>query len=476
MKKTLIKNGTLITAEKMLKADILINDEVISRIEPHIDDPDAERIDAEGMLVMPGGVDPHVHLSLPMSGTISSDDYYTGGKAAAFGGTTTMVDFVSLEPEGINVSVEKHRAQADPTVSIDYSAHMNITLFNDVIAEELATLPDLGITSLKMFTAYNNRLRLDDGEIFQVMRIAGKHGMLPMIHAENGDVIEVLIAEALKNGQTAPIYHALTRPAWGEVEASLRAIAIAAQADSPVYLVHMNVAGEVDQLSYGRQKGVKAMGETCPQYLFFTEDDLRREDGAKFVCSPPVRAKQDQARLWQALENGEIQVLATDHCPFYFNGNQSIRYEDEDIAIPGKELGTIPGKEDFTLIPNGLPGLGDRLPVFWSTAVNTGKISPMRFVELCATNPAKIFGLYPQKGTLEVGSDADIAIWDPNKTVSYGQRVAKHRTDYNLYEGMQLRGYPTRVLLRGKTLVNGESWYGQRGGGKFLHRKPSNFL
>lgn len=472
MKKTLIQNGTLITAEKMWKADILIDDEVISRIEPNIDAPEAERINAEGLLVMPGGVDPHVHLSLPMAGTISSDDYYTGGKAAAFGGTTTMIDFVSLEPEGIPASVEKHRAQADPTVSIDYSAHMNITHFDDAIAEELIFLPDLGITSLKMFTAYNHRLRLGDGEIFKVMRIAGKHGILPMVHAENGDIIEVLIAEALRSGQTAPIYHALTRPGWGEVEASLRVMAIAAQAESPVYLVHMNVAGEVDQLSYARQKGVRAMGETCPQYLFFTEDDLRGEDGAKFVCSPPLRAEKDQTRLWQALEKDEIQVLATDHCPFFHNGNQTILYENKDIAIPGKEL----GKDNFSLIPNGLPGLGDRLPVFWSTAVNTGKISPTRFVALCATNPAKIFGLYPQKGTLQVGSDADIVLWDPNKVVNYGQRVAKHRTDYNLYEGMRLRGYPIRVILRGKTIVDGENWYGQAGSGKFLSRKPASLL
>ncbi len=472
MKKTLIKNGTLITAEKMWKADILIEGEVISQIEPCIDDPDAELLDAEDMLVMPGGVDPHVHLSLPMFDTISSDDYYTGGKAAAFGGTTTMIDFVSLEPEGIGLSVEKHHAQADPTVSIDYSAHMNMTQFNDAIAEEIATLPELGITSLKMFTAYNGRLRLDDGKIFKVMRIAGKHGILPMIHAENGDVIEVLVAEALQNGQTSPIYHALTRPAWGEVEASLRAMAIAAQADSPVYLVHMNVAGEVDQLTYSRDKGIKAMGETCPQYLFFTEDDLRAEDGAKYVCSPPLRTKNDHNRLWQALENDEIQVLATDHCPFYYDGRQSINYEGQNIAIPGKEL----GKDNFTLIPNGLPGLADRLPVFWSTAVNTGKITPTRFVTLCATNPAKIFGLYPQKGTLQVGSDADIAIWDPHKTVKYGRNLAKHRTDYNLYEGMQLTGYPVRVLLRGKTIVDGENWHGTHGGGKFLHRNTGMLL
>ena len=474
--KTIIKNGTLVTADKMWKADLLIEGEKISCIDFDIQEPNAEVFDAEGMLVMPGGVDPHVHLALPMFGTISSDDHYTGSKAAAFGGTTTVIDFVSQIPGSLAESLKAHRAIADPMVAIDYSAHMNITHYDEIIAEELPSLPSLGITSLKMFTAYNNRLRLDDGDIFKVMRIAGKHGLLPMIHAENGDVIEVMVAEALAAGQTAPIYHALTRPAWGEVEASLRAIALAAQADSPVYLVHMNVAGEVVQLSYGRQKGVKVMGETCPQYLFFTEDDLRREDGAKFICSPPLRKVEDQSRLWQALENDEIQVFATDHCPFFFDGTQAINYEGQNIAIPGKELGIIPGKENFTLIPNGLPGLADRLPVFWTHAVNTRRISPMQFVALCATNPAKIFGLYPQKGCLEVGADADIAIWDPEKQVSYGQKIAKQRTDYNLYEGMQLTGYPIRVMLRGQTIVDGEDWLGQAGKGQFLKRNTGIVL
>ena len=474
--KTLIKNGTLINADKMWKADLLIDGEKIVRIEPFLEDHEANIIDAEDMLVMPGGVDPHVHLALPMFGTISSDDYYTGGKAAAFGGTTTVIDFVSLENDSLSQSLAKHRAKADPQVSIDYGTHMNITHFSEALAAELPDLLEMGISSLKMFTAYNNRLRLDDGDIFKVMRIAGKHQLLPMIHAENGDIIEVLVAEALANGNTAPIYHALTRPAWGEVEASLRAIAIAAQAESAVYLVHMNVSGEVDQLTYGRRKGVKAIGETCPQYLFFSEDDLRKDDGAKYVCSPPLRKVEDQNRLWQALEDGEIQVLATDHCPFYYDGSQPISYEGQKIAISGKELGTQKGHDNFTLIPNGLPGLADRLPVFWTAAVNSGRISPMQFVALCATNPAKIFGLYPQKGTLEVGSDADIAIWDPKKQVSYGKAIAKQRTDYNLYEGMQLIGFPIRVLLRGKTIVEGEQWYGEAGAGKFLKRKPGTFI
>lgn len=474
--KTIIKNGTLITAEKQWKADLLIEGERIACIAEDIQEPDAEIIEAEGMLVMPGGVDPHVHLSLPMAGTISSDDHYTGSKAAAFGGTTTVIDFVSQLPGSLRESLEAHHALADPLAAIDYGVHMNITHFDEKVAEELPTLPGLGITSIKMFTAYNNRLRLDDGNIFRVMRIAAKNGLLPMIHAENGDVIEVLVAEALAAGRTAPIHHALTRPAWGEVDASLRAIALAAQADSPVYLVHMNVAGEVDQLCYGRNHGVKAMGETCPQYLFFTEDDLQREDGAKFICSPPLRKVKDQERLWQALERNEIQVFATDHCPFFFDGTQPIAYEGKAISIPGKELGTLPGKENFTLIPNGLPGLADRLPVFWTQAVNTGRISPMQFVALCATNPAKIFGLYPRKGCLEVGSDADIAIWEPKKQVVYGKTIAKHRTDYNLYEGMPLTGFPVRVLLRGKTIVNGDKWTGKAGEGRFLKRNTGIIL
>ena len=470
--KTLIKNGTLITAETTRKADILVEGETIRLIDDHIEDPEAALVDATGLFVLPGGVDPHVHLELPMMGTISADDHYTGGKAAAFGGTTTMIDFVSQEPVSLAENIARHRAMADPKASIDYSFHMNITHFDDQVAEELPDLPGMGVTSIKVFTAYNGRLRLDDGNIFKVMRIGGKNNLLTMVHAENGDVIDILVAEALAAGKTKPIQHALTRPAWGEVEASLRAAALAAQADSPLYLVHMNVSGEVDQLAYARKHGVPAMGETCPQYLFFTEEDLKRPDGAKWICSPPMRKAVDQKGLWAGLENETIQVLATDHCPFFFNGRKPIMYEGKEVAIPGKEL----GEEVFTLIPNGLPGLADRLPVFWTHAVNSGRISPNRFVELTATNPAKIFGLYPKKGTLAVGSDADIAIWDPEKELNYGLQYAHHRTDYNLYEGWKLRGYPVKVFLRGKIIVDGQNWFGKAGEGRFIHRQPGEII
>jgi len=470
--KTLSKNGTVITAEITRKADILVEDEMIRRIDEYIEDDEATIVDASGLFVLPGGVDPHVHLELQMAGTISADDHYTGGKAAAFGGTTTMIDFVSQEPVSLAENIARHRAMADPKTSIDYSLHMNITHFDDQVAEELPDLPKMGITSMKVFTAYNGRLRLDDGSIFKVMRIGGKNNLLTMVHAENGDVIDILVAEALAAGNIAPIYHALTRPAWGEVEASLRAAALAAQADSPLYIVHMNVAGEVDQLAYARKHGILAMGETCPQYLFFTEDDLRRPDGAKWICSPPMRKAADQQGLWQGLANGTIQVLATDHCPFFYNGRQPIVYEGLEVVIPGKEL----GEKDFTLIPNGLPGIADRLPVFWTQAVNTGRISPNRFVELTATNPARSFGLYPKKGTLAEGSDADIALWDPEKELDYGLAWAHHRTDYNLYEGWKLRGYPVKMFLRGTLIVDDQNWLGKAGGGRFVYRQAGEIL
>jgi dihydropyrimidinase len=470
--KTIIKNGTIVTAEASFKADVLIDGEVISQIAEEIITGEAQIIDAAGKLVLPGGVDPHVHLHLEMAGTVSSDDYYTGGKAAAFGGTTTVIDFVSQGPGSLEESVLAHRRFADATTSIDYSSHMNITHFDDQVAEQIATLPELGISTIKVFTAYNDRLRINDGDVFKAMRVAGQNDILTMVHAENGDVIDTLIKEALESGHTQPIWHALTRPGWGAVEASLRAFALAAQADAPVYLVHMNMAGEVDQLKYARSKGIYAMGETCPQYLFFTEENLQQSDGAKWICSPPMRSKDDNLGLWQGLQDGTIQVLATDHCPFFYNGQEAIEYEGGMVAIPGKEL----GKDNFTQIPNGLPGLGDRLPVFWTYAVVTGRITPERFVALTSTNPAKIFGLYPKKGCLQPGSDADIAIWDPDLSVKYGVKVAQHRTDYNLFEGWKLNGMPVTVIQRGNILVDHGQWYGKPGQGKFLHRVSGEVL
>jgi len=470
--KKLIKSGTLVTAENSFRSDILIEDEKIIQIGTDIVDDQAEVIDATGKLVLPGGIDPHVHLALEMAGTISSDDYYTGGKAAAFGGTTTVLDFVSQGEGTLEESVAKHRAFADSNTSIDYGSHMNITRFDDSVAEQIAGLPALGITDIKVFTAYNGRLRIDDGAIFEAMRVAGQNDILTMVHAENGDVIEVMISEALAAGHKDPLWHALSRPGWGAVESALRSFAIAAQADAPVYLVHMNMAGEVDQLQYARDKGIYAMGETCPQYLFFTTENYEQSDGAKWICSPPMRSAEDNSGLWQGLEDGTIQVLGTDHCPFFYDGTKAIDYEGEKIAIPGKEL----GKDDFTKIPNGLPGVGDRLPVFWTHGVVSGRISPERFVALSSTNPAKIFGLYPQKGALQVGSDADIAIWDPELKVKYGKDLAQHRTDYNLYEGWELKGMPVIVMQRGNILVDHGKWFGKHGGGKFLHRLSGEIL
>lgn len=464
----LIKSGKLITASETFEADILIEGEKITNIGAHLEAPGAQIIDASGKLVLPGGVDPHTHFELPMFNTVSSDDHYTGHKAAAFGGTTTAIDFVSQDFPTLQESVQAWHVKADAKAAIDYSFHMNITHLDENIAAEIPNLPAIGITSLKVFTAYNGRLRLQDGEIFRVMRIAQDSGMLTMLHAENGDVIDILVEEALAAGKTKPEWHARTRPAWGAVEAFLRAAALAAQAGAPLYVVHMNAGGEVDQLQYARQHGLPVMGETCPQYLFFTEEDLKRPDGAKWICSPPMRTAADNARLWEGLSDGIIQTIGTDHCPFFFDGTRPIVYEGKEVAIPGKEL----GKDDFTKIPNGLPAVGDRLPVMWTYGVGKGRMTPNQFVAFTSTNPAKIFGLYPRKGTLLPGSDADVVIWDPERRFKYGVAHSQHRTDYNLFEGWELVGYPEKVFLRGSLIVDNEHWLGKAGAGKFLRRQP----
>jgi len=484
---TLIKNGTLISATETFEADILIENEKISLIGKDLQHPNAEVIDAKGKLIMPGGVDPHVHLDLPMFGTVSSDDHYTGHKAAAFGGTTTVMDFVVLESAP---RAERSASEVDARfggdfkysvdlwfeksakAAIDYSFHMNLTQFNEKIAKEIPLLREMGITTLKVFTAYNGRLRIDDGSIFKAMQIARDNGMLVMAHCENGDVIDTLIEEALAEGHTTPEWHALTRPGWGGVDATLRVAGMASAADATVYIVHMNMAGEVDMLKYARERGVKVMGETCPQYLFFTIDDLRRPDGAKWICSPPMRSGQDNVRLWEGLSEGILQTIGTDHCPFFYDGTRPIVYEGRQIAIPGKEL----GKEDFTKIPNGLPGVEDRMPVMWTCGVRTGKITANQFVAYNSTNPAKIFGLYPRKGALLAGSEADIVIWDPERRVKYGVAHAHQRTDYNLYEGWELTGIPEKVFLRGKLIVDGEQWLGEAGEGQFLKREEGAFI
>ena len=495
----LLRSATLLTASETFQADLLIEGEKIAAIfrtdlQPpnfHLANlhPSTETLDCTGKLILPGGVDPHCHFALPMFDTISSDDHYTGHKAAAFGGTTTVMDFVPQMPpspagrgrgtsfrrgEGgvLQHSIETWHAKADSLAAIDFGFHANITTLTSEVETEIPRLLDLGISTLKTFMAYNGRLRLQDGEIFRVLQIAKENGMLVMLHAENGDVIERLTVDTLARGNTSPAWHALTRPAWSAVDATLRGAALAAQADSPLYIVHMNTSGEVDMLQYARQRGVPVMGETCPQYLFFTADHLARADGAKWVCSPPMRTEADQERLWVGLKDGTLQTIGTDHCPFFFDGTTPIEYEGEPIAIPGKEL----GKDDFTKIPNGLPMVGDRLPILWTYGVRAGRLTPNQFVALTSTNPAKIFGLYPRKGALLPGSDADLVIWDPEKRVKYGLAHAHHRTDYNLFEGWELTGCPEKVFLRGQLIVDGDQWLGRKGMGRFLKRSSYQLL
>ena len=462
-----IKSGKIVTAAETFHGDILIEGEKIVQIGDNLEMPDdAEVFDASGKLVMPGGVDPHVHLNLPMFGTVSSDDHYTGHKAAAFGGTTTALDFVPHWEGSLRDNIDRWHERADELAAIDFSFHMNIERLNAEVRAEMPKLVQEGITSFKVFTAYNGRMRLQDGDIFETLRIAKENGYLTMVHAENGDVIDILVEEALAAGHLTPEWHALTRPTWSAVEAVLRSSALAGMADSSLYVVHMNTAGGVEQVRYAREHGLNIMGETCPQYLFFTVDDIRRPDGAKWICSPPMRTAADNAELWKGLMDGTLQSFGTDHCAFFFDGSKPIMYEGKEIAIPGKEL----GKDDFTKIPNGLPGIGDRMPILWTYGVGSGKISENEFVALCSTNPAKIFGMYPQKGSLMPGADADVVIWDPERALDYGVAYAKHRTDYNLYEGWKIKGYPEKVFLRGNLIVDGEQWLGRPGMGTFLHR------
>ncbi len=357
-------------------------------------------------------------------------DVFTPGTKQRLWGPTTVIDFISQDHPSLLANVDAWRRKVEENAAVDYGFHMNITHLEPRVLADIPLLVKEGITSLKVFTAYNGRLRLQDGDIFRVLRTAAEHGMLTMVHAENGDVIDLLVNEAVAAGRTAPVEHALTRPAWGAVEAVLRAEALAAMADAPLYLVHMNAGGRGGSAGVCARAGFEVMAESCPQYLFLTEDDLRRPDGAKWICRHPC-GKQRSGTASGMGFNMSASRSFYDHCPFFYNGSQPIVYEGKRIAIPGKELGL----NDFTKIPKGLPGIGDRLPVMWTKGVGTGKISPNQFVALTSTNPAKIFGLYPQKGALLPGSDADLAIWDPELRVDYGVRVARHRTDYNLFEG-----------------------------------------
>lgn len=463
--KTLIKNGTIVTAGDTVQADVLIENGKIALLGKDLPAESARVFDASGKLLLPGGIDVHTHLDLPFGGTLSSDDFFTGHQAAAFGATTTHIDFV-IQPKGgsLKQGVDIWHEKSVNKAAIDYGFHLAITDLRDEVMAEIPSLLNEGITSLKLFMAYKNVLQIDDTTLFRAMLTAAEHGMLVMVHAENGDVIAELTDKLLAEGKTAPYYHAVAHPAMAEAEATGRAVALAGIAGAPLYVVHMTCEEAVEQLALGRAKGFPVMGETCTQYMFIFDEDLKRPnfEGAKFVCSPPVRKPKDAPVLWRSLANNTLQAVSTDHCPFWFSGGIQGR-------IAGKELGL----DNFAKIPNGMPGIEDRMAVMWHHGVNGGHFSPNRFVEITSANPAKIFGLYPRKGCIAVGADADIVIWDPNLEHTLSAQTHHMRTDYNVYEGMTVRGWQTHVFLRGHLIVEGDSWLGHAGSGQFLRRSPN---
>jgi dihydropyrimidinase len=455
---TLIRNGTVVTARETRAADVLIENERIVEVRPGIQAPGGSTIlDASGMYVMPGGVDVHTHLDMPLGDLRSSDDFETGTRAAAFGGTTCIVDYAT-QARGAHMrdAFDTWSRRAEGKASIDYGFHMIVT---GLAGNGLADMDELvreGVTSFKLFMAYPRSLMVDDGAIFRVMERASRNGALVSMHAENGPVIDVLIERALAEGKTAPVYHALTRPPRAEAEAVHRSIAIAEMAGAPVYIVHVASGDALDEIRRARARGAPVFAETCPQYLLLSIDDLARPDfeGAKYVLTPPLRPKQQQAALWAGLCDGDLQVVSTDHCPFRFADQKSL------------------GRGDFTKIPNGGPGIENRLQLIWHHGVNQGRLTVNQFVELVSTAPARLFGLYPKKGEIAAGSDADIAIWDPAVERVISAATHHMRVDYSLFEGFQVKGAARTVLSRGEVIVNGGEFLGKPGRGRYQKRAP----
>ena len=452
----LIKGGRVITAADDYVADVFVEDERISLIGESLDVTADRVIDAAGKYVLPGGVDPHTHLDMPFGGTVTIDDVESGQTSAAFGGTTCHVDFI-IQPQGSSFAeaLEEWRGKANGKQVIDMGYHMAVTdLKEGGTLEELASLPDQGITSYKLFMAYKGALMVDDETLFRTMEVAAKTGALVMVHAENGDAIDVLVKEALAQGHTEPKYHALTRPPETEGEATNRAIQLSRVAGSPLYVVHVSCVEAVEPIQLAREKGWDVWGETCTQYFFIDYTFLERPnfEGAKYVYTPPPRDKANQDVLWNAVRTDVLSAISTDHCAFLWDGQKTM------------------GKDDFSKIPNGGPGLENRLQMIHEFGVRNRRITLNRMVELLSTNPAKLFGLYPRKGTIAVGSDADIVVFDPEKTVTISAATHHSKADYNLFEGTEVTGTPEMVILRGTVLVEGDELVAQPGIGQFVAR------
>jgi dihydropyrimidinase len=460
--RTLITNGTIVTAEGSQSADVLIDGETIAAIGSGLAAAGLtadDTIDASGKLVIPGAIDAHTHMELPFGGTFAKDTFESGSTAAAFGGTTTIIDFAVQSKGGaLRAGLDTWLAKAEGNTVIDYGFHMIMSDVNDESLKEMDRLVDEGVPDFKLFTAYPGVFLSDDGAIFRAMLQTGKNGGLIMMHAENGPAIDIVAANLVAEGKTDPLYHGIARYAVFEGEATNRVIRLAEAAQVPVYIVHLSASDALEAVRDARDRGSQAFAETCPQYLFLSIDDLGNGfEGAKFVCSPPLRPASHQDDLWTGLIKDDLQIVATDHCPFDFEGQ--------------KEL----GRGDFRKVPNGLPAVEDRVDLLHDGGVVGGRFSRERWVEVISTNPAKMFGMYPRKGSITVGADADLVIYDPNATHTISAKTHHMDVDYSCYEGRVVQGRSDVVLSRGTVIVRNGEFTGRKGHGRFIKRGPADY-
>lgn len=451
---TVVTNGIIVTSTETYEADIGIKDGKIAALGRGMQG--AETLDAQGNYVIPGGIDIHTHFELPFMGTVSADDFETGSIAAACGGTTTFIDFaIQGEGESLHQALETWMERAKKA-AIDYGLHVAIgDMTDEVMNVEMAEMVEQGITSFKVFMAYKGTFMVDDETLFKSLIKARELGALIMVHAENGDVLNYLINKHVAEGKKEPIWHARSHPPEAEAEAAGRAIILAGLAGAPIYIVHLSAAEALEKVKEARDKGQPVFAETCPQYLFFNigHYELPLFEGAKYVMSPPLRDRGNEKSLWQGLVSGDLQVVATDHCPFNFVGQKDM------------------GRDDFSKIPNGMPGVETRVPLIYHFGVNEGRFSVNRFVELVSTNPARIFGLAPQKGTISIGADADLVIFDPEKAVRLSVENLHMNVDHSPYDHITVRGYPILTMQRGKIIVKDGEFVGEVGAGQFLTRR-----
>jgi dihydropyrimidinase len=453
----LIKGGRIVTASDDYVGDVYVENGTVTLLGESLDLSADKVVDAAGKIVMPGAIDPHTHLEMAFGGTVTCDDFTSGTVSAAFGGTTTLIDFCMQAPgETFPQALEKYMEKierAKPVIDVGF--HIGVTdLREGGTLEALARLPDEGVTSYKLFMAYKGAVMVDDETLFRTMEVASETGALVMVHAENGDAIDVLVKKALAEGKTEPVWHARTRPPETEGEATNRAIQLARVAGAPLYVVHVSCKEAIDPLARARTSDWHAWGETCTQYLFIDETALEKPnfEGGKYIYTPPPRPKENQEHLWHALQTDILSVVSTDHCPFNWQGQKTL------------------GEHDFSKIPNGGPGIENRLHMLHHFGVRTGRLSYNRFVELVSTNVAKFFGLYPRKGTIAPGSDADIVVWDPEKRLTISAGTHHSNVDYNLFEGTEVTGAPDVVLVRGQVIVEADELVAQPGAGQFVKR------